>query len=98
MDDKNIIDELLLDDLIDEIVYEDDFRIVKKVIGDINSGNHIKKRVSKVIWKKTNSDMPNIDIRVFDAQKNAYYKGISFSQYEAKELYEILKKYFEEKE
>jgi len=86
----------IIDDLNDNgIVYEDDFRKIMKVIGDVKVSKNFSKRITETVWKKSNSDVPSIDIRNYNIKKNKYYRGISMSKLEAKELYEILKKYFE---
>ncbi len=88
-------EELLIGSLIEDIEFEDEYRIVKKVIGEIKTGVNSSKRVSEVIWKSMNSSIPQIDIRHYNYKTKRYHKGISFSQYEAKQLLEFLKEYFD---
>lgn len=85
-------DDLVLEN---EVVFEDDYRIVKHVIKDITVGTNYAKRVAEVVWKRSNNPDPVIDIRVFNTDKNEYYKGISLTKEEARELMEVLKGYFE---
>lgn len=79
-----------------ENVFEDDYRIVKKVIKDIKVSSNYAKRVAEVIWKRSNNQDTVIDIRVFNTDKNEYYKGVSLSIEEARELMETLTEYFKE--
>lgn len=79
-----------------EVVFENDYRIVKKVIRDINMGTNYSKRVAEVVWKRSTNPETVIDIRLFNNDKNEYYKGISLSRDEARELLNTLSEYFEE--
>lgn len=83
--------------LSNEPIFEDDYRIVLNVIDDINMGTKYSKRVAEVIWKRSINQGPVIDIRVFNSEKNEYYKGISLSKEEAFELKNVLDKYFSDK-
>ena len=72
-------------------VYEDDFMIVKKVLGDIktNSQNHVK-RIQLVTWKNKNSDLLELDMRRYSIKEDKYSKGISFTGIEIRDLLKIL--------
>lgn len=81
------------DDILDIIyeaekpVYEDDYRVVTKIICDIQT-HSLKwvKRVQLVKWKHKKGNKLEIDIRKFDTELNKYAKGISFTQREFSEF------------
>lgn len=77
------IDELILEELEDSVVYENEFFTVYKVICDIQtkSQNWVK-RVQLVNWKHKPSDLLEVDIRRYNIPNNRYSKGISFTKRE----------------
>ena len=88
------LDDILADELLkkdDEPVYEDDYVIVYKVLGEVEttSANYVK-RVQLVRWKKKQTDKLDIDFRVYDKNKGRYKKGITFDPYEFNLLKKIL--------
>jgi hypothetical protein len=89
MTETDYLDNYLIDSYGDEtILYEDEFRIMYKIIKDIPT--HSKKwvkRVSIIKWKFKHSDMLELDIRRYNTKDEKFGKGISFSKREL----EILK-------
>lgn len=86
------------DFIVDDIIYEDDFMRVTKVLHEIKlSGNYVK-RIQLVIWKSKKTDIPDIDFRLFSKNENKYYKGITFSIREAEEIFAALKNFFKDNE
>jgi len=92
----NIIDTLL--DLGSKpICYEDQYMKVTKVLAEIpNSGKNYIKRVQLVVWKSKDTSIPDLDIRTFVKKSGNYHKGITFSINEARELYHVLKGFFDQ--
>lgn len=89
------------DDLItildeNEIVYEDEYRKVIKILHEMPSYKEKVKRIQLVIWKSKKTDIPDIDIRIYDKEVGKYSKGISLNFNEAKQLHRILLEYFNE--
>lgn len=72
-------------------IYEDDFMVVKDVVGDVktNSQNHVK-RVQLVVWKNKKSDIAELDFRRFSTKDGKYAKGISFTGIEIRDLLKII--------
>ena len=76
----------------DKPVYENDFMVVKKLLGEIKtqSPNWVK-RVQVVNWKQKKTSIDELDIRRYSIKDNKYSKGISFTQPEFKALLDIVK-------
>lgn len=89
--------DILLDLGQDTMEYENEFMKVLKVIKEIpNSGKNRVKRLQLVVWKSKDTDIPDIDIRIYNKNEDSYSKGITFSLTEAKELNEALKEFLDE--
>jgi hypothetical protein len=84
----SFVDEMLIDELIDDVIYENEFMIVYKVVADIPT-HSVKwvKRVQFVQWKHKKGEKVELDIRRYNLKENRYGRGISFSKRE----FEVLK-------
>ena len=81
MNELNIIDE----------IFEDEYLIVKEILGEITSYNsNYSKRVQLVQWKNKNGSALELDFRRYNQKENKYYKGISFTKLELSQLISIL--------
>ena len=78
-------------------LFENDYMRVTKILKEIPVGKNFSKRIQLVIWKKKETDMPDLDIRLFDSKNNRYLKGISLSIKESADLYKALHKLLKEK-
>lgn len=91
MDAEKLYEEALVDEIPSTILFEDEYRIVFNMLGELSEkGKKIEKRVQIVQWKKTSNKDLNFDIRYYDTTKKIYTKGISLNTYELKELKKIL--------
>ncbi|MFW6272581.1 MAG: hypothetical protein ACOC2U_02225 [bacterium] len=79
----------------DDIVYENDYMKVVKIIKEIPTGSSkYVKRVQLVKWKNKKTDVPDLDIRTFSLKDNKYKKGITLNRIEAKALHQALNDFY----
>lgn len=75
----------------EDLVYENDYMIVYKVLKEIPTTNaNYVKRVQVVQWKSKKTDTYDLDIRSYSKRENKYKKGITLDPDEFKDLKEII--------
>lgn len=88
------LDEILANSLIDDgenVVFEDKFRKVYKVLFDIpTTSAYYVKRVQVVKWKNKNTDKVDLDIRSYNKKENKYKRGITLDADEFKDLKKVI--------
>lgn len=92
------IDDLIADVILNKKspIYEDEFKIVHKVLGEIeSSSDRFVKKIEIIEWKKGSKGNLNLDFRRYDRKEKKYLKGISFAKNEINDLIEILTAYYE---
>jgi hypothetical protein len=90
------LEDLLIENS-EQTVFENDYMRVIKVLEEIPVGKNYSKRIQLVIWKKKETDIPDLDIRLFDSKNNRYLKGITLSIKESIDLYTALNKLLKDK-
>jgi len=89
------IEELIIGiDMDDDVIFENEYMIVYKVIAEIptHSPSWVK-RIQIVKWKKKKSDKLEVDFRRYSKKSELYAKGISFTSREYLELINALNEY-----
>lgn len=86
--------DLILDIEDENVVYENDYMKVLKILHEIKTTRR-SKRLQLVVWKNKKTDVPDIDLRNFDLVNNSYGKGITFSIKEFKEIAEVFMEFKE---